>query len=125
MSTHFEPKEMAERFVRYASIYTQSKEGVPDTPSTPCQRDLAAVLARELTDMGASDVFYDEDKCYVYAAIPGNLPKEKCDPEKIKALPGAKEKRRENTAPILGLMAHMDTSAAVDAKQIHPRTISN
>ena len=61
MSTHFEPKEMAERFVRYASIYTQSKEGVPDTPSTPCQRDLAAVLARELTDMGASDVFYDED----------------------------------------------------------------
>ena len=124
MSTHFEPKAMAERFVRYASIYTQSKEGVPDTPSTPCQRDLAAVLARELTDMGASDVFYDEDKCYVYAAIPGNLPKEKCDPEKIKALPGAKEKRRENTAPILGLMAHMDTSAAVDAKQIHPRTIA-
>lgn len=125
MSAHFEPQKLAERFVRYASIYTQSKEGVPDTPSTPCQRDLAVVLERELRKMGASDVFFDEDKCYVYAEIPGNLPKEKCDPAAVEALPDASKKRRENTAPILGLMAHMDTSAAVDAREIHPRMIPN
>lgn len=125
MKLHFEPKAMTERFVRYAAIYTQSREGVPDTPSTPCQRDLAKVLTKELQEMGAKDVAFDEDKCYVYAEIPGNLPKQKCDPAAVKSLPDAAKKRRENTAPILGLMAHMDTSCAVDAREIHPRVIEN
>lgn len=125
MTKHFDPEVMADRFIRYASIYTQSKEGIPDTPSTSCQRDLAKVLADELREMGASDVYYDEDKCYVYAEIPGNLPADKCDPKKVEALPDAARKRRTNTAPILGLMAHMDTSAAVDAKEIHPGKIEN
>ena len=34
-------QDIGERFIRYASITTQSKEGVADTPSTECQRDLA------------------------------------------------------------------------------------
>lgn len=106
--------------MRYASICTQSKEGVPDTPSTSCQRDLASLLYRELLEMGASDVFYDEKKCYVYATIPGNIP---ADPEKLDRRPDRKEKRRENMAPIIALIAHMDTSDAVPAKIFRPRLI--
>lgn len=108
--------------MRYASICTQSKEGVPDTPSTSCQRDLASLLYRELLEMGASDVFYDEKKCYVYATIPGNIP---ADQEKLDRRPDRKEKRRENMAPIIALIAHMDTSDAVPAKIFRPRLIEN
>ncbi len=118
---HFDVQESAARFIRYASVYTQSKEGVADTPSTACQRDLAVMLAGELREMGAADVVYDEDKCYVYATIPGNIP---ADAKKVAARDDAAKKRRENMAPILGLVAHMDTTDAVDAKEIHPRLLA-
>ena len=120
--SHFNTREIADRFIRYASVYTQSKEGVADNPSTSCQRDLAKILYEELLAMGASDVSYDEEHCYVYASVQGNIP---ADPDKTALLPDAAAKRRENTAPILGLVAHMDTSDAVDAKEIHPRLIEN
>lgn len=117
---------MTRRFIRYASIYTQSEEGTPDTPSTRCQFDLARLLYRELTDMGASDVFLDEDKCYVYATVPATIP-----PASLEALAARNDaltKKRENLAPILGLVAHMDTSNAVDARNhpcIRPRVIEH
>ena len=75
--------------------------------------------------MGASDVVLDEEKCYVYATIPGNIP---ADEGKLSTRDDRKKKRRENSAPILGLVAHMDTSDAVDASahpKIHPRKIEN
>lgn len=112
--------QIAARFMRYASICTQSEEGVPDTPSTSCQRDLASMLYRELVEMGASDVFYDEDKCYVYATVPGNLP---VNEEKLAKREDRGAKRRENTAPIIAFIAHMDTSNAVPAKVFRPRLI--
>lgn len=115
-------EEIAQRFMRYASICTQSKEGVPDTPSTSCQRDLAELLYRELKEMGASDVFYDRDKCYVYATVPGNLPYDK---EALAKREDTQKKRRENTAPIIALIAHMDTSDAVPASVFRPRLIEN
>lgn len=119
---HFDQEHMTERFVRYASIYTQSKEGVPDTPSTPCQFDLARLLCSELQEMGASDVYLDEEKCYVYATVPATIPK--ASQEALRARKDAALKRRENLAPIIGLAAHMDTSDAVDASShpfIHPQ----
>ena len=112
-------KAIEERFVRYAGILTQSADGIEDTPSTPCQRDLGRLLYAQLQEMGA-DASFDEEKCYVYGTIHGNIP---ADPEKVKALPDAQAKRRENCAPIIGLVAHMDTSDAVDAKAVHPRVI--
>lgn len=120
---HFDKGEVAARFLRYAGVFTQSEEGVADTPSTKCQRDLAVMLRDELEAMGAADVYYDEAKCYVYATIPGTIP---ADAARVSALPDAAKKHRENTAPILGLVAHMDTSNAVDAKEhpfVHPRLI--
>ncbi len=124
MSTIFsnypEKEELAERFIRYASICTQSSEDAEDTPSTACQRDLASLLYNELIQMGASDVHYDEKHCYVYATLPGNIP---ADKERVLSRSDAKAKRRENMAPIIGLVAHLDTSDAVSATEIHPRKI--
>ena len=122
---HFDKEKIAERFIRYARVFTQSKEGIADTPSTQCQWDLARLLKKELEEMGASDVVLDEEKCYVYATIPGNIP---ADEGKLSTRDDRKKKRRENSAPILGLVAHMDTSDAVDASahpKIHPRKIEN
>ena len=122
---HFDKEKIAERFIRYARVFTQSKEGIADTPSTQCQWDLARLLKKELEEMGASDVVLDEEKCYVYATIPGNIP---ADEGKLSTRADRKKKRRENSAPILGLVAHMDTSDAVDASahpKIHPRKIEN
>lgn len=117
--------DIGERFERYASIYTQSKDGCDYTPSTPCQRDLASLLAQELQEMGASNVFYDETNCYVYAEIPGNLPVSDDDRKSLKGRADTEMKRRENLAPVLGLMAHMDTSDAVDSSHISPRRVRN
>lgn len=113
-------EEIARRFMRYASVCTQSEEGVPDTPSTACQRDLASMLYGELLEMGASDVYYDEEKCYVYATVPGNLP---ANQAKLDSRADKEEKRRENTAPIIAFIAHMDTSNAVPATVFRPRLI--
>lgn len=121
---HYVKSMVAERFLRYAQIFTQSAEGVADTPSTACQRDLAQLLYQELQDMGAAEVVYDEDKCYVYATIPGNIP---VDAAQLEARADKAAKRRENLAPIIGLMAHMDTSDGVDGTGhgVHPRIIEN
>ena len=76
MQLNVTPYEIASRFARYASVFTQSEEGCPDTPSTECQRDLASMLTDELREMGMADVFYDEEHCYVHATLPGNIPVE-------------------------------------------------
>ena len=122
---HFNQDEVTDRFIRYASVFTQSKDGIPDTPSTSCQFDLARLLAKELKEMGASGVFLDEEKCYVYATIPGNIP---ACAEQLAGRPDARAKGRENNAPIIALVAHMDTTSDVDASghpSIHPRRIDH
>ena len=95
---------VVEKFLRYAKIDTQSMDGQDCFPSTAKQRDLASLLAKELREMGAGDVFYDETNCYVYATIPSNLPEGK-------------------TAPVLGFISHMDTSPAVSGKNVSPRIV--
>ncbi|MBR2122478.1 MAG: peptidase T [Lachnospiraceae bacterium] len=110
----------AERFMRYAAITTQSKEGCETTPSTPCQRDLALLLYDELTEMGASEVYYDSEHCYVYAAVPGNIP---ADNDALSKREDAVQKRRTDLAPVIGFMAHMDTSDAVAGLCVKPRLI--
>lgn len=115
-------EEIADRFMRYASICTQSAEGCETTPSTDCQRNLAGLLYRELAEMGASDVIYDEEHCYVYATLPGNIP---VNHSVLDSRKDRTDKKRENAAPILGLIAHMDTSDAVSATEFHPHRIDS
>ena len=51
-----------ERFLRYVQIDTMSEEGHDTTPSTVKQFDLARLLVRELEEIGASDVYLDEEQ---------------------------------------------------------------
>lgn len=90
----------AERLLRYAAIDTESLADQDQIPSTEKQKDLARLLAEELAALGASDVRTDEHG-YVYASIP--------------AAPGCE------AAPILGFIAHMDTSPAVSGRDVKPR----
>ena len=93
-------QSLIDRFLRYVKIDTQSDEESGLSPSTSKQHDLAKVLVHELKNMGASDVFYDTEHCYVYACIPG-------------------------AKPAIGFIAHMDTSPAVSGADVHPRIIEN
>lgn len=95
------PKEPAlDRFLRYAKIDTQSKDDQQTVPSTRKQFNLANLLAKELKDIGAENVRVSEF-AIVYATVPGNLP----DNSKV---------------PVIGLLAHMDTSPAVSGENVNP-----
>ncbi len=91
-------ESVKERFLRYVAIDTQSDRNVKTIPSTAKQLDLAWLLHDELLSMGASDVVLDEHG-YVSASIPASA--------------GV-------SAPIIGLLAHMDTSDAVSGENVRP-----
>ena len=94
-----------ERFLRYVKIDTQSEEGSGRFPTTEKQHDLARLLVQELTEMGASEIVYDREHCYVYASVPAS--------------------EGMGNEPVLGLVAHMDTSPAVTGADVKPRLIEN
>ena len=94
------PTESAmDRFLRYVKIDTQSAEDQTTVPSTRKQLNLANLLAKELTALGAENVRVSEFGI-VYAMVPGNLP----DNSKV---------------PVVGLIAHMDTSPAVSGENVN------
>ncbi len=92
-----------ENFLRYVKVDTCSDEDSLTTPSTRKQHDLALLLTKELEAMGASEIYYDKEHCYVYASVPAAQGHEK--------------------APVLGFIAHMDTSPAVSGTNVKPRVI--
>lgn len=94
-----------EYFLQYAKIDTKSDETTGTTPSTGKQHDLAALLVGQLEQIGAKEIAYDKEHCYVYATIPATL--------------GYEE------APVLGFIAHMDTSPAVTDTNVKPRIVEN
>lgn len=98
-------RKATEFFLEYVKIDTQSKEASTCTPSTSGQRVLANLLARQLKQMGAAEVLCDETYGYVYATIP--------------ASPGCED------WPVLGFIAHMDTSPAVSGAGVKPRLVEN
>lgn len=65
---------VAERFLRYVQIDTQSDPQSVTTPSTEKQKVLSALLVQELQQMGIQDAMLDEHG-YVYATIPSNTKK--------------------------------------------------
>ena len=64
-------EDVLSRFLRYVRIDTRSEEN-RQSPTTRTQFTLARMLAKELEDMGASQVRLDEEHCYVYARIAGD-----------------------------------------------------
>ncbi len=79
---------VAERFMRYAAIDTQSDASSPSQPSTEKQKDLSRLLVAELLALGVTDAELDEHG-YVYATIPATVGDE---------------------VPVLCFCAHVDTS---------------
>jgi tripeptide aminopeptidase len=93
-------ESVVDRFFRYVKIDTQSAEDQNTVPSTRKQLNLANLLAKELTALGAQGVRVSEFGI-VYAVVPGNLP----DNSKV---------------PVVGFIAHMDTSPAVSGANVTP-----
>ncbi len=92
-----------DNFLRYVKIDTCSDEESVSMPSTMKQHNLASVLVEELNAMGAGDITYDKEHCYIYASIPAS---EGCE-----------------QSPVLGFIAHMDTSPAVSGTDVKPRIV--
>lgn len=90
-----------ERFLNYVKVHTQSSEESGVTPSTPCQWDLARMLAEELREMGVPQVELDGQWCIVTAHLP--------------ATPGYEDR------PTLGFLAHMDTAPAFSGLGVQPQ----
>lgn len=96
--------DVLERFFRYVQVNTESSDEHADrVPSTPCQFDLANLLADELRELGARDVSVS-DNAYVTAHIPASS--------------GAED------APRLGLIAHLDTTEAAPGAGVRPHIVS-
>ena len=93
-----------EKFLHYVSFDTTSADNSDTYPSTLSQLELARELKKELEDMGADRVRMTEWG-YVMAEIP--------------ATPG------QESAPAIGLIAHMDTSNAASGANIRPSIVKN
>lgn len=91
-----------ERFLRYIAFDTMSDEANSDCPSTPSQRAFGQMLAEEMRGIGIADARMDEHG-YVYGRIPANV----------------------EGAPVIGLIAHMDTAAGVPASPMKARVVRN
>ncbi len=94
---------VAERFLRYVVIDTQSDPSSPTCPSTAKQKDLGALLAHELQVMGLKDAHLDEFG-YVYATIPANTDKR---------------------VPVICFCSHMDTSPDCSGTNVKPQIVRN
>lgn len=95
--------EVLERFLKYVQIDTQSDETTGTSPSTAKQHNLARLLKQELEEIGAEDIRYDEEHCYVYATISAS---EGCE-----------------NAPVIGFIAHMDTAPSMSGRDVKPRIV--
>jgi tripeptide aminopeptidase len=89
--------DVLERLLRYVRIDTQSAAGATTSPSTEKQLDLARLLRDELEEIGLEDVRLDEFG-YVYGSLAG-----------------------VETAPAIGLIAHVDTSPDVTGTGVNPQ----
>ncbi|MDD5369591.1 MAG: peptidase T [Anaerolineaceae bacterium] len=93
--------EVVDRLLRYVQIDTQSDPDSESWPSTAKQLDLARLLVGELEALGMADVSLDENG-YVMASLHSNL-----------AFP----------VPVVGLIAHLDTSPEMSGAHVHPRVV--
>ena len=93
----------SERLLKYAVIYTGSDEDhAEQTPSTPEQMTLAQVLAKDMRDIGLTDVSVDAH-AYVYGFLPATAGREQCPP--------------------IGFIAHIDIVNEFGNSEIHPQIV--
>ena len=95
--------ELKERFLNYTRFDTQSSEESTTVPSTAKQLVFARYLKEELEREGLEEVEMD-DKGYIYATLPSNV--------------------AEGQQPVIGFIAHYDTSPDCSGADIKPRTVA-
>jgi tripeptide aminopeptidase len=93
-----------DRFIRYIKIDTQSIHKSETYPSTAKQLDLARLLVEELIDLGLEDAAMDKYG-YVTATLPATTDRE--------------------GVPVVGFLAHMDTSPDLSGANINPQFIED
>jgi tripeptide aminopeptidase len=90
------------RFLKYTKVDTRSDASSALCPSSPGQLELARMLLTDLIEAGCMEVKMDNNG-YVTATLPANT---------------------NQTAPVVGLLAHMDTSPDFSGRHVNPRIIS-
>lgn len=96
--------ELKERFLKYVAIDTQSCEESETFPSAAKEWTLLNLLVEEMQALGLTEVAIDK---YGYAM--GTIPASKgCE-----------------SAPVIGFLAHVDTSPDMSGANVRPRIIEN
>lgn len=94
---------ITDRFIKYIKFDTQSDPNTGLTPSTPGQMIFSQQLVEELKEIGLQDVDLD-DNGYIMATLPSNI---------------------EEDSPVVGFIAHVDTSPDFSGKNIAPQMVEN
>ena len=95
--------KVVDNFLKYIAFDTQSAEDAASVPSTEKQFALAKLLVEQLKALGVKDVSMSEH-CYVYGTIPATA---------------------ETDCPVVGFLAHMDTSPDFSDENTRPQLIQN
>ncbi len=94
-------EKVAERFIRYAKIYTTSDPESATYPSSKRQLVFMRNLVKELEEIGCTEIEMDEFG-YVMATIPAN---------------------NDKHVPVVGFIAHVDTSPDFSGENVQPQII--
>ena len=95
-------EKILDRFLRYVAIDTQSDENSESQPSAAKELDLLKLLCKELNDMGVEATL--DEYGYVMGSIPSNIDKK---------------------VPVIGFIAHVDTSPDASGKDVKPQIIKD
>ena len=96
--------DLKERFLKYVSYDTQSSEESTSFPSTEKQKVLLEALRDEMQMLGMTEVTMDQ-----YGYVMGTVPASK----------GYEQ------APVIGFIAHVDTSPDMSGKDVKPRVVED
>jgi tripeptide aminopeptidase len=99
MSIEINKDSIAERFMRYVRVDTQSNPKTGTHPSTEKQKDLSKILVEDLKETGISDAEMDEYG-YVYATLPANSEK--------------------SNVPVICFCSHIDTAPDCSGTNVKP-----
>ncbi|MCX6055959.1 MAG: peptidase T [Chloroflexi bacterium] len=90
-----------ERFLKYVKINSRSDMDAEGCPSTAGQFEFARQLVEEMEGLGLEEVSLDQNG-YIMATLPANTSKK---------------------APVIGFIAHMDTSPDMSGEGVNPQII--